>query len=77
LPWLERVELALSLPPLDRAALRELAPRVLAAGSRRADEGLIDRLVEEAVRSGRGAHELVALIRRLPSGESRLAPEEK
>ena len=73
---LEGVEVALWLPPLDAAALRELATRVLAAKSRRAEDALIARLVDEAVRSGRGAHELVALIHRLPSGASRLAPEE-
>ena len=65
---LSRVDAVFALPALDAAALTELAALLLG----RRDIGLpgatIAQLVTLAEKSGRSAHELVALVARIPSG---------
>jgi energy-coupling factor transporter ATP-binding protein EcfA2 len=65
---LARVDAVLQLEPPDRAALESLAKALLEVrGVVLADEA-VAKLVDLAEKAGRGAHELAALIARIPPG---------
>jgi hypothetical protein len=66
---LERFDAVVVLPPLDEPALRQIAARAAAKLGRTPAPAVLDRLVAEAMQSGRGAHELIAMLRRHPRGE--------
>ena len=66
---LERFDAVVSLPPLDEPALRQIAARSAAKLGRTPSPEVLDRLVAEALRSERGAHELIAMLRRHPRGD--------
>jgi len=65
---LSRVDAVLVLPALDSAALGELATLLLARRGVTLPVATIAQLVSLAEKSGRSAHELVALVARIPSG---------
>lgn len=65
---LEVVELVVALEAPDGAALGTLAVGLLEERATRVGPEVVQRLVELALESGRGAAELAALVRRIPSG---------
>jgi hypothetical protein len=65
---LGRVELVVELPSPGPQALLALARARLAAAEVALPEEAIGRLVELALASPRGAHELVVLVARIPPG---------
>ncbi len=65
---LSKVDAVLPLPPPDRAALRHLALSLLAAREVALPEDALEQLVQLAEQSGRGVHELAALLARIPRG---------
>lgn len=66
---LSKVETTLGLPALDVAALTQLAEQRLAARGVTVPSSVVGQLVAIAQKSGRGAHELVALVARIPAGQ--------
>lgn len=69
----ERVQIAACLEPLGAAELQEVARR-LTHGRAELDDEALSSIASAALRSGRGAHELVALLRQVPAGSWRLKP---
>jgi len=65
---LAKVEAVLALEAPDEAALAGLAKALLAARETTLPEEALAQLVQLAARSGRGAHELAALLGRIPKG---------
>jgi hypothetical protein len=67
---LERVEQVIALPALTAAQLAELARRAFQARDKATavSESLVQALANRAAKSGRGGHELVALVARIPAG---------
>ena len=63
-----RIDAVLALDAPDRAALLALGKGSLEARGAAIPAAALEQLVELAVRSGRGAHELVALVARIPAG---------
>lgn len=65
---LSRVDAVVPLEAPDRAALGELARGLLSARGVTLPDAAVEQLVSLAEQSGRGAHELAALIARIPPG---------
>lgn len=65
---LSRVDAVLPLEPPDRAALEALARALLEVRGVALPDEAVAQLVDLAEKAGRGAHELAALIARIPPG---------
>lgn len=65
---LARVDAVLPLDPPDRAALEALARALLEVRGVALHDEAVTQLVDLAEKAGRGAHELAALIARIPPG---------
>ncbi len=65
---LSLVDCVIPMQSLDLSALKQLAAALLEAKSAELDDAAINQLCAIALNSGRGAHELVSLISRIPSG---------
>jgi hypothetical protein len=68
---LSLVDAVFPLEAPDDVALAELAAGLLLARGAQVPAAVVARLVAHARRSGRGAHELTALISRVPAGQWR------
>lgn len=65
---LSKVDAVLPLESPDRQALREFAHALLARKGATVPEAAVEQVVSLAEQSGRGAHEVMALVSRIPPG---------